>query len=211
MAPRNKYTKEEMLNAALRVVQAGGIAALTAKALADELKTSTQPVFTCFGTMDALKAEVVAAAQDRFDAYVQEGLRDPVPFFGYGKQYIRFAKEEPELYRLLFLTPNADGTSGAMDSMMRCRESVCPSIEKIYHMTPEEAERYYRNTWLIGHSLATLIVSGGCPFGEWELEQILTEISVSTCKAIKEIPGFVEGTFDRNAVFSALVNGKSGT
>ena len=67
MAPKNKFTREEMVAAALRVVRRKGADALTAKALAEELGTSTQPVFTCFGTMDALKAEVSAAATALFD------------------------------------------------------------------------------------------------------------------------------------------------
>lgn len=45
MAPKNKFTKEEMVDAAMRVVRAKGIDGLTAKTMADELGTSTQPVF----------------------------------------------------------------------------------------------------------------------------------------------------------------------
>ena len=55
MAPKNKFTKEEMVEAALRVVRAKGIGGLTAKTLADELGTSTQPVFTAFKSMDGVK------------------------------------------------------------------------------------------------------------------------------------------------------------
>ena len=46
MAPRNKFTREEMIEAALRVVQKKGSSALTARAIADELGVSTQPIFT---------------------------------------------------------------------------------------------------------------------------------------------------------------------
>ena len=42
MAPKNKFTREEMVAAAVRVVQKMGAAALTAKSLAEELGTSTQ-------------------------------------------------------------------------------------------------------------------------------------------------------------------------
>ena len=41
MAPKNKFTREEMVQAALQVVRAGGIGSLTAKTLADALGTST--------------------------------------------------------------------------------------------------------------------------------------------------------------------------
>ena len=55
------------------------------------------------------------------------------------------------------------------------------------------------------HSLATLIVTGGCAYSDAEISGILTGFSVGICKAIKEIPGFASGAFDREAVFRALI------
>ena len=103
MAPKNKFTKEEMTEAALRVVRQQGLDGLTAKTMADALGTSTQPVFTAFGSMDGVRQAVYAAAIRVYDQYTHAGLREEVPFLGVGRQYIRFAREEPELYRLLFL------------------------------------------------------------------------------------------------------------
>lgn len=101
MAPKNKFTKEEMVETALRVVQAKGIGCLTAKAIADELGTSTRPIFTYFGSMDEVKQAVYAAAVRVYDSYTKAGLKEKIPFLGVGKSYIRFAREEPELYWLL--------------------------------------------------------------------------------------------------------------
>ena len=206
MAPKNKFTREEMVEAALRVVRAKGIDGLTAKTLADALGTSTQPVFTAFGSMDALKREVYAAALRVYDGYVNAGLKEKIPFFGVGMQYIRFAREEPELYRLLFLTRTQE--CSAMKSMEHLREFVRPTLVNIYRITAEEADVYFRDLWFVVHSLATLIVTGDCPYSDREIGQILTGVSVSICKSIKEIPGFAAGSFDRDAVFRALVNGE---
>ena len=205
MAPRNKFTREEMVDAALRVVRAKGMEALTAKAIAEELGISTQPVFTCFNTRDTVKNEVRAAAERIYDGYEAEGLRQKLPFYGFGMQYIRFAREEPELYRLLFLTTTVDGESGALEAMKHSQDIVRSSLEQIYHISAEEADLYFRNLWLVVYSLATLIVTGGCPYTDEEIGMILTGFSVSICKAIKEIPGFTEGTFDRDAVFRSLI------
>lgn len=205
MAPKNKFTREEMVEAALRVVRAKGIDGLTAKTLADALGTSTQPVFTAFGSMDALKREVYAAAVRVYDDYTNEGLKEKIPFFGVGMQHIRFAREEPELYRLLFLTRTQEYS--AMKSMEHLRELVRPTLVNIYHITAEEANVYFRDLWFVVHSLSTLIVTGDCPYSDQEIGQILTGVSVSICKSIKEIPGFAAGSFDRDAVFRALVNG----
>jgi len=124
MAPKNKFTKEEMVDAAMRVVRAKGIDGLTAKTMADELGTSTQPVFTAFGSMDTVRQEVYAAAVHMYDDYVDAGLKEEIPFFGVGMQYIRFAREEPELYRFLFLTRAQDQEYSTMKS---ASAGACPT------------------------------------------------------------------------------------
>ena len=206
MAPKNKFTKEEMVEAALQVVRAKGIDGLTAKTMADKLGTSTQPVFTAFGSMDTVKREVYAAAIRVYDRYTNAGLQEKIPFFGVGMQYIRFAREEPELYRLLFLTQTQNSGYSAMQSMQHLQALVRPTLVGIYHITPEEADRYFRDLWLVVHSLSTLIVTGDCPYSDREIGQILTGFSISICKSIKEIPGFASGAFDRDAIFRALLS-----
>lgn len=205
MAPRNKFTREEMVDAAVRVVRAKGIDALTAKALATELGVSTQPVFTCFHTIDEAKSEVRQAAENLYDNYVTKGLQMPIPFYGVGMQYIRFAKEEPELYRLLFLSHREDDKGSVMKALKHSQDLVRLSLQSIYHIDALTADRYFRDMWLVVHSLATLIVTGECPYSEEEIGGILTGFSVSVYKAMKEIPGFVENNYDKDVVFKALL------
>lgn len=193
-----------MVEAALRVVRAKGIDGLTAKTLADELGTSTQPVFTAFGSMDAVRREVYAAAVRVYDGYTNTGLKEKIPFFGVGMQYVRFAREEPELYRLLFLTRTQEYS--AIKSMEHLRELVRPTLVKIYHITAAEADIYFRDLWFVVHSLSTLIVTGDCSYSDGEIGQILTGMSISICKSIKEIPGFAAGTFDRDGIFRTLIS-----
>ena len=205
MAPKNKFTKEEMVEAALRVVRANGIDALTAKTMADALGTSTQPIFTAFGSMDGIKKEVYAAAIRVYDRYTEAGLQKRIPFFGVGMQYIRFAREEPELYRLLFLTRAQDKSFSAMRSMQHLQSLVRPTLMNIYRITEQEADLYFRDLWFVVHSLSTLIVTGDCPYSDREIGQVLTGVSICICKSIKEIPGFASGSFDRDAAFRALI------
>ena len=210
MAPKNKFTKEEMTEVALRVVRQQGLDGLTAKTMADALGTSTQPVFTAFGSMDGVRQAVYAAAIRVYDQYTHAGLREEVPFLGVGRQYIRFAREEPELYRFLFLTRTQDPKCSAMKSMLHLQELVRPTLMRIYHITAEEADVYFRDLWFVVHSLSTLIVVGDCPYSDREIGEILTGFSVSIYKAIREIPGFAAGAFDRDAVFRALAGGDEG-
>lgn len=196
MAPRNKYTKEEMVKAAMHVVRERGIDVLTAKALASELGVYT---------IDEAKREVCDAAEKVYDAYVTAGLQMQPPFLGVGMQYIRFAKEEPQLYRLLFLSMNGEENSSVMESLRHSQDLVREPLQQTYQMDAQTADRYFRDMWLVVHSLATLIVTRGCPYSEQEMGEILTGFSVSLCKAIKEIPGFAENHYDRDKIFSELV------
>ena len=138
MAPKNKFTKEEMVAAALRVVRAKGADGLTAKTIADELGTSTQPIFTAFGSMGGIRQAVYAAAVRVYDDYTKIGLQEKIPFLGVGTQYIRFAREEPELYRLLFLTQTQEFS--AMQAMRHLQALVRPTLIAMYHITAGETE-----------------------------------------------------------------------
>ena len=195
-----------MIRAALRVVRRGCLDSLTAKALADELGISTQPVFTCFSTMETLRGEVRAAAASVFDGYIADGLKEPIPFLGVGMQYIRFARTEPQLYRLLFLN-DADGKAFA--AMQRAQDAVTPTLMRVYRLDRSGAQRYFRDEWLVVHSLATLIVTGSCPYSDDEISAILSGFSTAICGAIKEVPGFTDNSFDRDAFFRALTEESS--
>ena len=207
MPPSVKFSKEEIVEAALRVTRIGGIASLTARSLASELGASTRPMFTYFDSMDALKHEVHEAAKGLYRTYVERGLEEPIPFLGVGQSYIRFAKEEPELYKLLFLQ-RPDGTSGgAMEALALSQDLVRASLMRIYRMDAEQADCYFRDLWLVAFSFATLIVTDDCPYTDEQMSAIFTEFSLSICKAYKEIPGLHRGDFDRDAIFRSLTSG----
>ena len=208
MAPKNKFTREQIISAALELTRKQGASALTARALAKALGVSTQPVFTCFTTMEEAREEVCTAAWRVYKGYVERGLSMDPPFFGVGVQYLAFARQEPELYKLLFLQQNKEGKSEALAAMERSRVLVRPSLMKIYRMEEAAADLYFRNMWLVVHSLSTLIVTGDCTYSDKEIGQILTGFSISIYKAIREIPGFADGAFDRDAAFRGLVGKK---
>lgn len=205
MPPKVKFQKEEIVVAALEIVRKKGIEAVTAREVAAELGVSPRPIFTWFTTMEQLKVEVYAMAKQRYRDYIETGLKGPVPFLGVGQQYIRFAKEEPELYKLLFLTKPDEAVGGAMDALHFSQGLVRESIMRIYHMDAETADKYFRNLWLVAFSFATLIVTDDCPYTDAQMRAVFTEMSLAWCKAFKEVPGFAAGDFDKDEIFGALV------
>ncbi|MCR4926045.1 MAG: TetR/AcrR family transcriptional regulator [Clostridiales bacterium] len=205
MAPKVKFSKQEIVEAAVKIVREKGVEALTAREMAATLKVSTRPIFTYFDTMEQLKAEVFDYAKNLYKKYIERGLKGPIPFFGVGQEYIRFAREEPELYKILYLTKQEDENEGAMKTLAFSQDMVRDSIMRIYNMDADTADKYFRDLWLVVFSICTLIVTNECPYSDEEIGKILTEISLSVCKAYKEIPGLSTGDFDKDAIFRELV------
>jgi AcrR family transcriptional regulator len=204
MPPRVKFTKEEIVEAALRVTREGGIDSLTARSLAAELGASTRPMFTYFETVDELKHEVHEAAKDVYKTYIERGLAEPVPFLGVGQNTISFAREEPELFRLLFLQKPDGADGGAAEALAFSQDLVRDSIMGIYKMDAYEADCYYRNLWLIAFSFCAMIAAGECPYTDEQMSAMFTEVSLAVCKAYKDIPGLPRGDYDRDAIFREL-------
>lgn len=208
MPPKVKFQKEDIVNAALNITRTGGIAAVTAREVAAELGVSTRPIFTWFETIDQLKGEVYLIAKDIYRSCIERGLTEPLPFLGIWQQYFHFAKAEPELYRLLFLTPPCNLSGGAMEAFEFSRDLARESIMSFYNMDAKTADCFFRDIWLVAFSFATLAVTDNCPYSENEIFAIGGEISLSVCKAYKEIPGLPEGKYDRDMIFSQLVRNK---
>ncbi len=205
MPPKVKFQREEIVRAALKIAEEKGIDAVTAREVAAELGVSPRPIFTYYETMDHLRRDVFDSAKEKYREYLISGLEEPIPFLGIWHRYIAFAREQPELYRLLFLSGNSGGSGGAVEALKESQALARESVMRIYNMSALQADCFFRNIWLAAFSFASLIVTGDCPYTDDEIFNIGAEISLATCMAYKEVPGLAEGKYDRDAVFRELV------
>ena len=102
MAPKSKVTREMIVDAAVGIVRESGYEAINARAVAGKLGCSTQPVMYHFATMEDLKMEAYSQV-DRFHTeYLMTFSAERDPLLEIGLNYIRFAIDEPNLFRFLF-------------------------------------------------------------------------------------------------------------
>ena len=205
MPPTIKYKKEEIINAALNVAGRKGIDSVTAREVAKELKVSVGPIFTYYDTMDQLRCDVYEHAKNRYRAYIERGLTESIPFLGIWRQYLTFAKEEPELFRLLFLTKPSNASGGAMEALQISQDMARESIMRIYKLDAHQADCYFRDIWIMALGFATLIVTDDCPYTMDEMLAMGAEVSLSVFKAYREIPGMPYGDFDKDSLFKSLI------
>ena len=177
MPPKPKYTKEEIIAAALELVSEKGMSALTARDLGTRLGTSARPIFTAFQSMDEVAEGVKSAAMERFESYAHKTGSDMPIFKQVGMQMILFAKEEPQLYQLVFMSQNSDVKSfeDIYAHLGVVADECLNTIQKDYGLSGEDAKTLFEHSWIHTYGIATLCATGMCNFTQGEISKMLTQ------------------------------------
>ncbi len=168
MPPKFKFTREQIITTALDITRKNGIEGLTARGLAAELGSSAKPIFGLFKNMEEVQNEVLSAANTLYQSFVQNSMADNKypPYKARGIAYIQFAKEEKELFRLLFMR---DRTG---ENIEENREEIRPLLELIMKnlgISEDEAYLFHLELWLYVHGIATMIATN---YLDWDIEFI---------------------------------------
>lgn len=176
MPPKIKITKEQLIQAGLQFVKEEGHEALHARSLAQKMNISTQPIFRLFNNMEALKEAIRKQALQIYHSYIDEGLQEELPFKGTGKKYIQFAKDEPRLFRFLFMdTLHQDYQHVKIDEQSR-NEMLVSLIASSAHISQEEARLFQLETWIFVHGIATMMVTQTIQFDDEIISKMLTNV-----------------------------------
>ena len=184
MPPKAKFTKDEIIDAALAILQEQDISAVTAREIGNRLGSSARPIFTAFQSMNEVLEELEARVRQIYTAYVQEGLRKDIAFKGVGQAYISFAIKEPKLVQLLFMKelPANIGTENILPEIDDNYDDILRSITDSYPVTHEDAIMLYRHLWIYSHGIATLCATSMCHFSGEEISRMLTDVFVALLK-----------------------------
>ena len=178
MPPKAKFTRETIIDTALIITQEQGIDAVTARELGKRLGSSARPIFTVFASMEEVKELVILRAKELYQQYVEEGLKNELPFKGIGLAYIRFASEQPKLFQLLFMSTFHDkpDLSSILPVLDDHYDRTVWSVQEPFHLEKEPAQRLYQHLWIYTHGIATMIVTGLCSYSMEQIEENMTEI-----------------------------------
>ena len=187
MPPQAKFKKEEILDTAFCITKEQGIDALTARELGRRLGSSARPIFTVFESMEEVKTLVLLQAKTLYGQYVKKGLKNQIPFKGVGIAYIRFAMEEPLLFRLLFMMPPKDARdiSGILPVIDDNYNKILRSVQEPYGLEKAQAERIYQHLWTYTHGIAAMSATGLCRYTMKQIEERMTEIFKGLLTAYK--------------------------
>ena len=156
MPPQVNFSKEQILNEAFEIVRKEGLEVLSARRIVQNLKCSTHPIYRAFQSMKELETAVIEKAKEYAITYLLRGDNTQEPFLNIGLQYFRFAQEEKELFKLLYLSGRV---GGSFENMGYPFEFFLDRMKQDPHLQglgDASLKRIGTNMWIYTHGLITL-------------------------------------------------------
>ena len=166
MPPKTRIAKEMIINAAIEVVRRNGFENINARTVSEQLHCSTQPVMYQFSTIDTLKRAAYAQVDQRHSEYLMNTAPEHGPILGIGMNYIRFAVEEPQLFRFLFQSGYAEENS--LPEMIDSEElhPVLAAMREGTGLSMEKTKEVFLTVALFAHGYASMIANNGLAYNE---------------------------------------------
>ncbi len=185
MPSKLKLTKEEIERAALDIIREGGEAALNARSLAARLSSSTQPIFSNFKNMDDVRGAAKRLAYGAYLDFIDREIRaESYPSYkASGMAYIRFAVEEPEAFKLLFMRERCPAEF-SWDS--HTEGVIIPAIMKNLDIDRAAAQRFHLEMWALVHGIAVMYASSYLSLDEASVSTMLSDVYRGLCFVYKE-------------------------
>ena len=167
MPPKAKVTKDMVIDAAFEVAREVGAENINARTIANKLNCSTQPVMYHFAKMEDLKKASYAKADSFHTEYLmnidnpKEGI-----MLGIGLNYIRFAMQEPNLFRFLFQSGFA--VENSLLEMIDSEELIplLTAMQGAMKMSMEQTKEVFVTIALFAHGYASIIANNSLEYDE---------------------------------------------
>ena len=174
MPPKAKITKEDIINVSIDIVRKEGGQAINARTIAKELNCSTQPVFSNFANMEELRAAVVERAGNMYEEYAKcevESNKFPI-YKANGMAYIRFAKEEKELFKLLYM---CERSKEGMEEESKLYTEMASMVKANIGLDECNAKLFHLEMWAFVHGIATMFATNFLDL-DWDIvSKMLTD------------------------------------
>lgn len=154
--PKQKITKEMVINAAFELAREGGEGQITVNGIANKLSCSVQPIYFYCKNMEGLKQDVNAKITDFVHEYAACRTDKNDLFRSTGKAYIQLAKEEPNIYKM-FILHKRHGIS-SLDDIYRSEASpeTAESISKQLNISLAAAKQLHMNMLIYTIGIGTI-------------------------------------------------------
>lgn len=158
------YSKEQILDAAIQVIRRSGWNAATTRMIAKELGSSTMPIYSQFRSREKLEEELRQRTRQMLVEYQQRQYSQH-PLLNAAFGYVKFARDERNIFRLLFMEPPAgskEAKGGAMIDSFKSELGEEALRGTILEQLPAAGQSaLVEHSWIFTHGLAMMVNAGG--------------------------------------------------
>lgn len=187
LPPKAKFTREEIIAAALEVAREKGIKAVTAREVGRYLGTSSSPVFVAFGSMEELISCVHKAAVEEYSNYIADSVNYTPVFKQFGFRMIEYARQQPNLFLSVCIMNDPEQDYETMTMNMPKSDFCIQTIMKQTGYDYEKAKLLFKQVLLTGLGIAFLVSSKMCDFSDEDLNIYLGMAYQGTVLAINNL------------------------
>ncbi len=154
--PKQRITREMVVNAAFELARTGGMEQVLVKTIAEKLGCSVQPIYSYCKNMDELRRDIELQAKNFIQDYLSVHIDKDDLFRSTGQAYIQIAKTEPHLFRLFILQQRENIAS--LKDLYRTETSseIAPAIAQKYGITLTETQDLHLNMLIYTIGLGTI-------------------------------------------------------
>lgn len=187
MAPKQKITKEMILEAAFKITRDSGFENVNARSIASVIGCSTQPIFSRYENMNDLKNELHVYAGNYFNEYALGKMQGENAFQNLGIAYVNFAKNDSNLFRLLFMS-ELMGLNDFSDMYSDADNvEVAIGLSKNLGISLEDAQKLYMKVWIFNHGIASMVATKSIKLRDGEAEKMMSDAYLAFYSQVKEI------------------------
>ena len=173
MPKKPTMTREAVIDGAFRLIREQGHEALTVRNLASYLGCSTQPIMYQFPNL----AELKELAYQKADSFHSEYILSGENLLEIGLRYVKFAADEPMLFKFLFQSGHFAGLR--LEDLMSTPDAA-PLLEIASNeegLTLEEAMSYFEPLYAAVHGYASLIANNGMDYDPAMIRRSLVSLA----------------------------------
>lgn len=175
MAPKQKITKEMILEAAFNITKENGFESVNARSLATKIGCSTQPIFSRYASMIDLKKDFHVYVGNYFNEYAFSKMQGDNAIRELGLAYINFGKNNSNLFKLLFMSElmglnEFSDMFGDEDNV-----EVARVLSENIGISLEVAKNLYMKIWIFNHGIAVMAATKSINLQDGEAEKMMDD------------------------------------
>ena len=171
-----RITKEMILNAAFDITRNEGIEKLSNREIAKKMNCSIRPIYYQFKNSEELYKALYNKINSYFYDFIMKNIADDIPHYKQiGINYIKFAQEETNLFKVLFMSPSRNLPNTFVETDKTGFAGVVAAIKLSTHLSDKDIKSFHTKMWIFVHGIATLTVSKSVKFTEEQIRDLLSQ------------------------------------